>query len=112
MELKRQERCIRGRLCYIISNSLQHLWGWWYAVLMYSILWSLIYVLGLNFRFLALPHPGLAIYRHCIELESNLASTGDKTGLANARKLYDSALATYDQDASLWRDYHCMEIKV
>lgn len=63
-------------------------------------------------RFLALPHPGLAIYRHCIELESNLASTGDKTGLANARKLYDSALATYDQDASLWRDYHCMEIKM
>lgn len=64
------------------------------------------------FRFLALPHPGLAIYRHCIELESNFASTGNKAGLANARKLYESALSTYDQDANLWRDYHCMEIKV
>ncbi|KAK6149739.1 hypothetical protein DH2020_017264 [Rehmannia glutinosa] len=63
-------------------------------------------------RFLALPHPGLAIFRNCIELESNLASTGDKTGLANARKLYESALATYDQDASLWQDYHSMEVKM
>ncbi|KAH6787763.1 U3 small nucleolar RNA-associated-like protein [Perilla frutescens var. hirtella] len=63
-------------------------------------------------RFLALPHPGLAIYRDCIELESNLASTGDKTGLTNARRLYESALSTHDQDASLWRDYHCLEIKM
>ncbi|KAL3627455.1 hypothetical protein CASFOL_028818 [Castilleja foliolosa] len=63
-------------------------------------------------RFLALPHPGLSIFRNCIELESNLASTGDKTGLANARKLYESALATYDQDASIWRDYHSMEVKM
>ncbi|KAH6768801.1 U3 small nucleolar RNA-associated-like protein [Perilla frutescens var. frutescens] len=63
-------------------------------------------------RFLALPHPGLAIYRDCIELELNLASTGDKTGLTNARRLYESALSTYDQDASLWRDYHCLEIKM
>ncbi|XP_042029719.1 U3 small nucleolar RNA-associated protein 6 homolog [Salvia splendens] len=63
-------------------------------------------------RFLALPHPGLQLYRDCIELESNLASAGDKTGLTNARKLYESALATYDQDASLWCDYHCLEIKM
>ncbi|XP_042026743.1 U3 small nucleolar RNA-associated protein 6 homolog [Salvia splendens] len=62
-------------------------------------------------RFLALPHPGLQLYRDCIELESNLASVGDKTGLTNARKLYESALTTYDQDANLWRDYHCLEIK-
>ncbi|CAA0826511.1 Unknown protein [Striga hermonthica] len=63
-------------------------------------------------QFLALPHPGLAIFRNCIELESNLASAGDKRALANARKLYDSALATYDQDASLWRDYCLMEVKM
>ncbi|KAL3820725.1 hypothetical protein ACJIZ3_006630 [Penstemon smallii] len=63
-------------------------------------------------RFLALPHPGLAMYRSCIELELNLASTGVKTGLPNARKLYDSALATYDQDKSLWHDYHSMEVKM
>ncbi|KAG8385756.1 hypothetical protein BUALT_Bualt03G0078400 [Buddleja alternifolia] len=63
-------------------------------------------------RFLALPHPGLAIYRNCIELELNLASTGDKTGLPNARKLYESALTTYDQDTSMWQDYYSMEVKM
>ncbi|KAL7088652.1 hypothetical protein ACP275_13G140900 [Erythranthe tilingii] len=63
-------------------------------------------------RFLALPHPGLALYKNCIELELNRASTGDKTGLPNARKIYESALATYDQDASLWQDYHSMEVKM
>ncbi|KAL2475659.1 RNA-processing protein [Abeliophyllum distichum] len=63
-------------------------------------------------RFLTLPHPGLAIYRNCIELESNLASAGDKSCLQNVRKLYESALATYSQDASLWRDYYSMEVKL
>lgn len=66
----------------------------------------------LNCSFLALPHPGLAIYRTCIELESNLASNGDKDSLVNARKLYESALKNYDQNLSLWRDYYCMETKV
>uniref|UniRef100_A0A2P2NYL7 Hepatocellular carcinoma-associated antigen n=1 Tax=Rhizophora mucronata TaxID=61149 RepID=A0A2P2NYL7_RHIMU len=63
-------------------------------------------------QFLALPHPGLALYRNCIELERNLASVGDKDCLVNARKLYESALTTYDQNVSLWRDYHAMEIKL
>ncbi|OVA10395.1 RNA-processing protein [Macleaya cordata] len=63
-------------------------------------------------RFIASPHPSLAIYRNCIELESNLAFVGDKDGLANARKLYESALMTYSQDVGLWRDYYSMEIKV
>ncbi|XP_057960911.1 uncharacterized protein LOC131152959 [Malania oleifera] len=63
-------------------------------------------------RFLALPHPGLALYRNCIELELNLASIGDKGCLVNARKLYESALTTYDQDVSLWQDYYSMEIKM
>ncbi|CAK9176057.1 unnamed protein product [Ilex paraguariensis] len=63
-------------------------------------------------RFLALPHPGLAIYRNCIELELSLASAGDKGCLVEARKLYESALTTYGQDASLWRAYHSMEIKM
>ncbi|KAJ0081930.1 hypothetical protein Patl1_09994 [Pistacia atlantica] len=35
-------------------------------------------------RFLALPRPGLVLYRNCIELESNLASVGDKNSLVNA----------------------------
>ncbi|TKY53997.1 U3 small nucleolar RNA-associated protein 6-like [Spatholobus suberectus] len=63
-------------------------------------------------RFLALPHPGLALYKHCIDLETNLASIGDKDGLINARKLYESALATYDQNVSLWEDYYRMETKM
>uniref|UniRef100_A0A5B6ZWP1 U3 small nucleolar RNA-associated protein 6 n=1 Tax=Davidia involucrata TaxID=16924 RepID=A0A5B6ZWP1_DAVIN len=63
-------------------------------------------------RFLALPHPGLAIYKNCIELELNLASAGDKDCLVKTRKLYESALTTYDQDVSLWRDFYSMEIKM
>jgi len=66
----------------------------------------------LHCRYLALPHPGLALYRKCIELEANLASTGDKNSLANARKLYESALATYDQNVDFWQDYYHMEVKV
>lgn len=63
-------------------------------------------------RYLALPHPGLALYRKCIELEANLASTGDKNSLVNARKLYESALATYDQNVDFWQDYYRMEVKM
>ncbi|EEF43845.1 U3 small nucleolar RNA-associated protein 6 homolog [Ricinus communis] len=63
-------------------------------------------------RFLALPRPGLALLRTCIELEENLASIHDKECLGNARKLYESALATHDQNVRLWRDYHAMEIKL
>ncbi|GAU18402.1 hypothetical protein TSUD_202910 [Trifolium subterraneum] len=63
-------------------------------------------------RYLALPHPGLALYMKCIELEANLASIGDKNSLANARKLYESALATYDQNVGLWQDYYRMESKM
>lgn len=63
-------------------------------------------------RFLALPHPGLASYRNCIELETNLASTGDKNSLINARKLYEAALATYEQNVGLWQDYYRLETKM
>ncbi|GJT61246.1 U3 small nucleolar RNA-associated protein 6 [Tanacetum coccineum] len=64
-------------------------------------------------RFLALPRPGLAFYRNCIEMEMNIApSAAGKVHLAEVRKLYDTALSTYDQDSSLWQDYHCMESKM
>ncbi|XP_065880160.1 uncharacterized protein [Euphorbia lathyris] len=63
-------------------------------------------------RFLALPRPGLVLYKTCIELEENLASLGDKACLENARKIYDSALSTHDQNVRLWRDYHAMEVKL
>ncbi|KAL2923067.1 U3 small nucleolar RNA-associated protein 6-like protein [Bienertia sinuspersici] len=59
-------------------------------------------------RLLALPRPGLAIYKHCIELE---LSSGDTASLANARKLFDCALATYAEDISLWQEYYSMETK-
>lgn len=52
------------------------------------------------------------MYKNCIELELNLAAIGDKDCQANARKLFESALTTYDQDVNLWRDYYSMEIKV
>ncbi|MCD7471444.1 U3 snoRNP protein [Datura stramonium] len=63
-------------------------------------------------RFLALPHPGLSLYRNCIELELNLASSGDKISLGNAQKLFETALKTYDQDVGLWQDYYNMEVKM
>lgn len=63
-------------------------------------------------RYLALPRPGLVLYKYCIELETNLAMSGDKAGLENARKLFESALATYKQDISLWRDYYSLETKM
>ncbi|KAG6695304.1 hypothetical protein I3842_09G091200 [Carya illinoinensis] len=63
-------------------------------------------------QFLALPRPGLALYRNCIELESNLASVGNKDGLVNARKLYESALAAFDQNVSLWQGYYSLETKM
>lgn len=63
-------------------------------------------------RFLALPRPGLPMYKICIELELNLAAINDKDCLVNARKLFESALTTYDQDINLWQDYYSMEIKM
>ncbi|KAL8198161.1 hypothetical protein R6Q57_029969 [Mikania cordata] len=65
-------------------------------------------------RFFALPRPGLALYRNCIEMELNVASSAGakKVHLVEVRKLYEVALSTYDQDASLWQDYHAMELKM
>ncbi|KAL6518423.1 hypothetical protein OROGR_018925 [Orobanche gracilis] len=60
-----------------------------------------IYKRYVPWKYLALPHPGLALYRKCIDLETNL-----KNGLINARKLYESALASYEQNVSLWQDYY------
>ncbi|KAJ9169123.1 hypothetical protein P3X46_020585 [Hevea brasiliensis] len=63
-------------------------------------------------RFLALPHPGLALYENCIDLEENLASIGNKNCLGNVRKIYESALATHVQNLRLWRGYYAMEVKL
>lgn len=62
--------------------------------------------------FLSLPRPGLAFFKHCIELEKNLASNGDNDAIANARRLYESAIQIYREDADLWRDYHSLEMKM
>uniref|UniRef100_A0A1D1Z1E6 U3 small nucleolar RNA-associated protein 6 n=1 Tax=Anthurium amnicola TaxID=1678845 RepID=A0A1D1Z1E6_9ARAE len=63
-------------------------------------------------RFLSLPHPGLAFFRFCIGLESNLLFAGDNNALANARKIYESALRIYGEDDGIWRDYYSFEVKV
>ncbi|KAK6932750.1 U3 small nucleolar RNA-associated protein 6 [Dillenia turbinata] len=63
-------------------------------------------------QFLKLPHPGISLYKTCIELEENLASTGDKDSLKNARTLYETELASYNHDVSLWHSYYAMEIKM
>ncbi|ESQ54437.1 hypothetical protein EUTSA_v10024642mg [Eutrema salsugineum] len=63
-------------------------------------------------RFVALPRPGLVLYKDCIEIETKLASQGDKDSLRNARKLYDSAVASYSQDVELWKDYYSLETKL
>lgn len=63
-------------------------------------------------RFLALPRPGLALYKDCIEIETDLASQGGKDCLRNVRKLYDSAVASYSQDVELWKDYYSLETKM
>ncbi|XP_010438495.1 PREDICTED: U3 small nucleolar RNA-associated protein 6 homolog [Camelina sativa] len=62
-------------------------------------------------RFLALPGPSLVLYKNCIEIETNLLSLGDKDSLSNARKLYDSAVASYSQDVELWKNYYSLETK-
>lgn len=61
---------------------------------------------------MALQRPGLVFYKDCIEIETNLASQGDKDSLRNARKLYESAVASYSQDVELWKDYYSFETKV
>ncbi|KAJ6819684.1 U3 small nucleolar RNA-associated protein 6-like protein [Iris pallida] len=63
-------------------------------------------------RFLALPHPSLAFFRTCIELESNLAVVGDNEAIANARKLYESAISIYGENRELWKDYYTIEMKI
>ncbi|VVA98647.1 unnamed protein product [Arabis nemorensis] len=63
-------------------------------------------------RFLALPRPGLVVYKDCIEIETNLASLGEKDCLKNARKLYESAVSTYSQNVELWKDYYSLETKM
>ncbi|CAL5077459.1 unnamed protein product [Urochloa decumbens] len=63
-------------------------------------------------RLLALPRPSLKLFQYCIELEANLASLGDQGALANARKLYDSAIDHYPQEREVWRNYYNLELKV
>lgn len=63
-------------------------------------------------RFLALPRPSLKFFQFCIELEANLASLGIDDAIANARKLYDSAINFYPQEREVWRNYYNMELKV
>lgn len=137
MEFSIQEKCIKSMhsildnssqlkynfgLCNLNLILLESIYFQWYfnPFLFYKIISVLRSFLDqplkpcfLRFnRFLGLPHPGLAMYQTCIQLESNLATAGDKDGLANARKLFESALTTYGQNVSLWQEYYTLESKV
>ena len=63
-------------------------------------------------RFLALPRPSLKFFQFCIDLEANLASTGNHDDIDTARKLFDLAINQYPQERELWRQYYNMELKV
>lgn len=101
MEFRVQGRCING----IISEFYE---SFSKMGIIYVLTWCYVE----KCRYLGLPHPGLVLYKNCIELEMNLACAGNNDGLINARNLYESALTTYDRDVSLWRDYYLMEVKV
>lgn len=99
-----------GVALLIESCSLQLVYVKWPSL--FSI-WSVFcWFGGLWSRFLSLPSANLRLFRHCIELESNLAHSGINDGLVNARKLYESALDLYKDDVSLWREYYFFELKV
>ncbi|XP_042376383.1 U3 small nucleolar RNA-associated protein 6 homolog [Zingiber officinale] len=66
---------------------------------------------GMYKRLLSLPHPSVKLFRHCIELESNLGFVGDKFAITCARNLYNSALDMYPEIMELWREYYLMEKK-
>lgn len=102
MEFRVQGRCINGIISGFSESLLQNGYHFMYLT------WCKVE----KCRYLGLPHPGLVLYKNCVELEMNLACAGNSDALINARKLYESALTTYDQDVSLWRDYYLMEVKV
>ena len=120
------ERCINGRSCHYELDSypqgyIRRLYYsstriiWWhgsyllaYAVVIESFWASVMFLLQLH----CFTTPWFSLYKACIELESNIVSIGDKGSLVHARKLYDSAFKTHDQDLSLWQDYYLMETRV
>ncbi|KAH7284872.1 hypothetical protein KP509_34G074700 [Ceratopteris richardii] len=62
-------------------------------------------------RILALPGSSIEIYRHCISLESQIATMGCKVAPKCIRNLFESALSKYSQHVQLWLEYYSMEMK-
>ena len=61
---------------------------------------------------LSLPRPSLSFFRYCIDLESNIASSGDSNAVPMARKIFESAISIYGKTAELWKEYYSFEQKV
>eukprot|EP00249_Psilotum_nudum_P016097 c25653_g1_i3 orf=197-1378(-) len=62
-------------------------------------------------RLLSLPGPSIFFYRHCISIESRIASIGCIEALQHLRFLFKSALEIYGQDSELWLQYYSLELK-
>eukprot|EP00250_Pteridium_aquilinum_P015246 c22471_g1_i2 orf=145-2082(+) len=62
-------------------------------------------------RILALPGPGIYLYRHCINIECQMAAMGCKDAPKCMRRLFESAVVKYSQDAELWLEYCSQEMK-
>lgn len=63
-------------------------------------------------RLLALPGPGLALYKKCIQLESLASTDGAATSMAAVRPLFEAALEVHSQAWELWLEYCKQEMRV
>lgn len=62
-------------------------------------------------RILALPSPSIHIYKHCINVECQMAAMGCKDAPKCLRRLFECALSKHSQHAELWLEYCSLEMK-
>ncbi|MCO5593979.1 hypothetical protein L7F22_047998 [Adiantum nelumboides] len=62
-------------------------------------------------RILALPNTSMLVYKHCINVECQMAAQGCKDAPICVRRLFECALSKHSQSAELWLDYCSLEIK-
>ncbi|GAQ85721.1 U3 small nucleolar RNA-associated protein 6 [Klebsormidium nitens] len=62
-------------------------------------------------RLLALPGPGLALYKKCIQLESLACINGAAASMAAIRPLFEAALEVHSQAWELWLEYCKQEMQ-
>ncbi|KAI5072003.1 hypothetical protein GOP47_0012109 [Adiantum capillus-veneris] len=61
-------------------------------------------------RMLALPHISMLVYKHCINVECQMAAMGCKDAPKCVRRLFECALSKHPQNAKLWLDYCSLEM--